>query len=799
MSQRAAPYQLAAIALVACSMLAYEVLLTRICGLRLYHHFGFLVISNCLLGIGASGTLLTLYQDEWKLEPRRYLGRFAVLYLASLPLSYWLMLKYPLPEQLDLSRASMLSSVTLYSLAGAVPFFFGGAVIGMLLTFNPDSVNHLYGADLVGAGLGCLACPALLPLVGAGGVFVFTALLALVGALVISSHGPRRRRVLLAGTTGALLLLLIMPRLDRWFPVPSKGWVDFLRATSRTDEGAAYSVWTANSRIDMFSGSDTAPGGGTCGRGKNQDGLPPHPPAKAIFQDATAGTVAVDYTSHLGALAILNRSTYAAASMLRPGARVFIIGLGGGNDVWATLSQEAASVKAVELNWPIVRIHRTVAHDYTAGFVDDPRVELVVGEGRSALMREASQYDVIQMTGVDTWTALASGAYVLAENYLYTKEAIALMARRLAPNGIIQITRFARDMEALRLLSNVYAALYDAGVSNIEQCIIAIRTPDESLAMLIKKEPFRATERRRLARWARNAGIDIAYMPLETRAGPLVDFLSAADKRAFIDRFPQNISPTTDDRPYFFNFARWDRFFSTKTLANELPSISQGNPLFIVAQLGFSALLSTLLILLPLARRRNLPRRGAAGALAYFASLGLGFILIEIALMQKLTLFLGQPVYSLTVTLFSLLVFTGLGSLVFSGRLPAENPRRAWVVPAALGALTLLFSFTATPLLDRLITLPLGGRVLVAALLLAPFGLVLGIPFAYGVRVIARQNPALLPWAWAINGCFSVVGSILTVVLSMTFGFRTVLFCAAAIYAAGLLALQRGFRASTAP
>jgi spermidine synthase len=796
MSQRAAPYQLVTIALVACSMLTYEVLLTRICGLRLYHHFGFLVISNCLLGIGASGTLLTLYQDKWKLEPRRYLGRFALFYLASLPQSYWLMLKYPLPQQLDLSRASELSSVTLYSLAGAVPFFFGGAVIGMLLSFNPDSVNQLYGADLVGAGLGCLACPSLLPLVGAGGVFVFTALLALVGASVLFAQGPRRRDVLVAGAAGAAVLLFVMPRLDHWFPVPSKGWVDFLRASSRPDDGAAYSVWTANSRIDLISGSPKSPGGGTCGRGKNQKGLPPHPPSKAIFQDATAGTVAVDYTSHPGALAILNRSTYAAATMLRPGARVFIIGLGGGNDVWATLSQGAASVKAVELNWPIVRLHRSVAHDFTAGFVDDPRVELVVGEGRSALMREASQYDVIQMSGVDTWTALASGAYVLAENYLYTKEAIALMARRLAPNGIIQITRFARDMEALRLLSNVYAALQDAGVTSIEQCIVAVRTPDESLAMLIKKEPFGASERRRLSKWARQAGIDVAYMPLETRSGPLVDFLSAADKQVFIDRFPQNISPTTDDRPYFFNFSRWDRFFSQKTLGNELPSISQGNPLFIVAQLGFSALLSALLILMPLLRRRSLPRRGAASALAYFASLGLGFILIEIALMQKLTLFLGQPVYSLTVTLFSLLVFTGVGSLVFSGRLPADNPRRAWVVPAALAVLTLLFSFAATPLQSQLITLPLGGRVLVTAVLLAPFGLVLGIPFAYGVRVIARQNPALLPWAWAVNGCFSVVGSILTVVLSMTFGFRNVLLFAVAIYAAGLLALQRGFRAS---
>ena len=793
--QRAATYRYVTIGLISCSMLMHEILLTRICGLRLYFHFAFLVISNCLLGLGASGTVLTLYQDKWRGEERRQLGRFGVAYLVTLVASYVFLLEYPVPAELDLGTLQHLLTFTLYNLGGAVPFFFGGLVIGMLLTFNPDKVDRLYAVDLVGAGIGCAACPLLLPLVGAGGVFVVSALLGLIAVVstLLERHG--RRALVVGGALGAAGLS-VLPILDREYPVPSKGFVDFIRAMEAADgQTEPYSVWTANSRIDLLTPPSTSKSG-MFGRGSNEAGLPPHPEFRGIAQDASAGTVVINFSDHPEGLELLRRATYSASVRLKEAPQVFIIGLGGGNDAWAAKAHGASRVKAVELNWPIAEIHREVMRPFSRDLVDDPRIEIVVGEGRSELMRDAGAYDVIQMSGVDTWTALASGAYVLAENYLYTQEAIALMYDRLAEGGILQITRFAETMEALRLVSNIHAALESRGVRDASRSIMAVAAPDLVLAVLVKKGAFTDPQEQDLNAWAKSSGLAVWYTPSSPGHELLNRFIRSPDKQRMIREFPRDISPTTDDRPYFFSFTRWDQIFDSRDLANELPSVSQGNPFFILTQLLVSALLSAALVLFPLARRRKMPREGSLGVLGYFASLGLGFIFIEVAAIQKLTLFLGQPVYSLTVTLFCLLVFTGLGSLFLARRVPSEGPR-AWLVPLAIVLAVALFVLITPWMVRTLIGLPLAARVAIVVALLAPLGLALGIPFAYGIRVVSSRSPELLPWAWAINGCFSVCGSILTVVISMNFGFEAVLWTACAIYMLGFVALLTVGRATS--
>jgi hypothetical protein len=268
-------------------------------------------------------------------------------------------------------------------------------------------------------------------------------------------------------------------------------------------------------------------------------------------------------------------------------------------------------------------------------------------------------------------------------------------------------------------------------------------------------------------------------------------FLHSEHKQAFIEDFPRNISATSDDQPYFFNFTRWDKLFRSGLFIDETASVSQGNPLFILMQLAMSLVLSTLLILLPAYRLRGLPGAGAGAGhyLLYFAGLGMGFILFEIAALQKLTLFLGHPTYSITVTLFSVLLFAGIGSLAFAHRL-AVNDARCWIVPVAIAAGIGLLAVASPWLVGSLIGLALPLRVAISVLLLAPTGLLLGIPFAYGIRILDARSPGLIPWAWAINGCFSVIGSILTVVISMNFGFNVVLALSGAIYLGAFWALR---------
>jgi len=776
------------IGLVAGSMLMYEILLTRICALRLFFHFAFLVISNCLLGIGASGALITLYQDNWRRKQKSLLPLFSGVYFLSLLVTYGLLLKYPVPATLELSELSHLIHFTIFNLAGGIPFLTGGLVIGTLLSFNAERVNRLYAVDLIGAGLGCMLCPFLLAWMGAGGVFVFVSLLALV-AFLCAYHARGRGVVLAAGAVVAALGLWLMPSLDAHFPIPAKGRINLteklLADTSRT---RAFSAWSTNSRVDMIAGNPWKKPTITC-LGTKTEGLPPVPEQRLILQDAGAGTLISNFSDHPESLEVLRSSMYFAALRLKESPRVFVIGVGGGNDVWAAKAAGARYVKAVELNAPIIEVHREILPHFSRGLLEDPGIEIIVGEGRSELMRDSGKYDVVQMTGIDTWTALASGAYVMAENYLYTRESIESMYERLADGGIIQIIRFARQMESLRMVSNFFAAFESMGVSDLRDSLMALKTRDGLMALLVKKGEFTAEERLSTDQFAKKHGIVRVYIPGQRTGGPIGRFLAAENKTAFIDEFPRNIAPTTDDRPYFFNFSKWKNPWSTRKDFREPTSISQGNPLLILSQLALSIVLSILLILLPTARLRRASGHGARRYMAYFASLGLGFILIEIALIQKLTLFLGHPVYSITVTLFTVLIFTGLGSLFIAGRISTTS-RSVWFVPVGIALLVGGLMWVSPWLVHGLIALPLPARIAVAGLLLAPISLLLGVPFAYGIRVLHERNAALIPWGWAINGCCSVIGSILSVVISMNFGFNFVLGTAASIYLLGFWALR---------
>jgi len=325
----------------------------------------------------------------------------------------------------------------------------------------------------------------------------------------------------------------------------------------------------------------------------------------------------------------------------------------------------------------------------------------------------------------------------------------------------------------------------------MEHSIVSLATPDKMMAAQIKKGRFTLEEQWKVKDFAEANGIDIVYLPNLPNEGPVPNFIHSKEKAKIIRNFPMNIAPTDDDKPYFFNYARWEHPIASMERLTDIPSASQGNPFFILTQFLIAIVLAAVFILLPVARRSSLPKAGAGRFLVYFSGLGLGFIFIEIAVMQKLTLFLGQPVYSLTVTLFSLLVFTGLGSLTLGERfVPGDS--RILAVPAALTAYVAVFLLVSPALVHHLIGLHVALRIAITVVVLAPLGFILGIPFAYGLRVLHREAPDMVPWAWAINGSLSVIGSIATVIVSMNLGFAAVLVIAVCIYAVAFWALVRG-------
>ncbi|MBM4062886.1 MAG: hypothetical protein FJ265_17595, partial [Planctomycetes bacterium] len=589
------------IALLAASLLAFQVLLTRVCALRLHFHFGFLIISNSLLGIGASGSLLALLDRRWRRDPQAWIAGFALLFVISLPASWAYLLTAQIPETLKFVvdgafRWGEIGRFSAFNLACAVPFFFGGASIGLLLAAHAARVHSVYAADLVGAGLGCLLCPLLLWPVGAGGCFAVTVALA---SLAAWSAWPGRGAAARFGCCAlAVACLAIAPKLDGWWPVPGKRFLDLTQDFTVPQYGRSlYSQWSVNSRVDVL----RLPEGLSFLQARGATAAAMALPQQWwIAQDGDAGTMLSDFGREPEKLELLRWTTYSAAFALKQGSapRVCVIGVGGGPDLWAAKVHDCSLIRGIELNRSILDVHSSVAAEFSAPLGADRRVELVCDEGRSALMRDADHYDVIQLTGIDTWTALASGAYVLAENYLYTVQACRTMYERLAPGGILQITRMAADMETIRLLQNMRAALPAAAQAQFAASVAALSTPDGLRTVMLRKGPYPAAELDKLRRWADEARITVVHLPGEPLDNGVTEYLLAPDQQAFTRQYEYDIRPTTDDWPYFFSFLRWDKPEKAKESLrrHEPTSMVQGNPIFLQLQLGLSAVAAFVLI-----------------------------------------------------------------------------------------------------------------------------------------------------------------------------------------------------------
>ncbi|MFK7741089.1 MAG: hypothetical protein AB8H80_12285 [Planctomycetota bacterium] len=787
------------IAVISASLLAFQVLLTRVCALRLAFHFSFLIISNSLLGIGASGSLLTLFESRWRKNPDAWIWGFSVLYVISLLGTWWFARSFEIPEQMKFQELDWetFQPFAIYNLGLAVPFFFGGGAVGLILSAYSHRVNRLYASDLLGAGAGCLICPILLWPLGAGGALCAVAILGILTVAFVAPKVVRGANWVIAIVLSIAFGVAALSGVDKMFPVPGKKYLQITKERGMSIEGPKdYSRWSANSRIDVI--PTPLPIWVAYGVGAKDKPFVKNPANKAkfgkqkwIMQDGDAGTFVTDYTNSQLSREYLLRTLYAVGGSVKQGMgvegagpRVFIIGVGGGPDVWAHKLLGASYIKGVELNKGVLQVHDRVARGYSEGILDDPNIEFVCDEGRSALMRDDSKYDIIQMTGIDTWTSLASGAYVLAENYLYTVEAVRQMYDHLEEGGLLQITRMGATMERLRMLSNVNQAFVEMGVGDFADSIAVVTAQLDGLTtVLVRKGKFPEAEVQKLEAFLETSGHGVLHMPLrEPRPNRIAAFIGNDDKQKFIDEFPKNISPTTDDQPYFFNFTRWDAPAEQQDAAiDEAVEVSQGNPKFLWYQLGFSAVVALLLIVVPLAfKRRGTKTLHPFRFLVYFSGIGVGFIFLEIALIQKLTLLLGQPLYSIVVTLFSILIFTGIGSFVCGPLI-----RRAWaarLIPLGIAAVTIAIIVYGDDIVARFIGSDFKVRALVAAGMLAPLSLLLGMPFAHGVGLLRKLSPGFVPWAWAVNGSATVVGSVLTVIVSMNFGFSAVLIAAIAIY-----------------
>jgi SAM-dependent methyltransferase len=486
-----------------------------------------------------------------------------------------------------------------------------------------------------------------------------------------------------------------------------------------------------------------------------------------------------------------------AAFRLHPKGEALVIGSGGGVDVVVGLYHGARHVVAVDVNPKTMEFVRGRYASFAGGVFNRPDVEPIVSEGRHFLSRDRRQFDVIQLSGVDTWAALSSGAIALTENFIYTAEAFDEYLAHLKPDGVLGFSRpyFSPPLETMRLSATALAALERRGVSDAFRHLFVIAGQGQAAdgpwaELLVKRSPFTEQEVSGLARWATELGFEVIFDPFVQSDLPL-DYLarpSPADRRARIERFDLNVHPATDDAPFYFQYHRWRDLFRPPPLGAPPPAAM----LVLAASLFQVSVLSALFILYPLRRLRPavaMPRFGRAALFCYFASLGLGFILVEIGLLPKLTIFLGGPAYALAITLFTLLSCAGLGSLLSSRRASDPLELVAKVIPAA-AVLIVLAALSLDTITTRLLGLPLVGRAAASVLLIGPIGLLLGMPFPAGLRYLDVVSPELKPWAWGINACATVVGTSLCMILVTALGFRSAFFVGAAVYALGYVALR---------
>lgn len=780
-----------AIALAAAATLVWEVLLTRVSALRLAFHFSFLVVSNALFAVGVAGVVLTLARARTAGREREWAARACAGLAASLPLTYAFLLSWEVPAQFRLSDVSSSLGLAAFNAVAAVPFLFGGAAIGLLLQASASRVHRVYAADLLGAALGCVATPFVLWGAGAGGALAASIALALLATAALSAPGGRGR---VAAIALATLALAASPFIDARYPVPSKTELQLTAETTfiAGDERLS-SRWSALSRVDV----DRIPEDERS-LFLRTPGVPmPRPEAQAfLMQDGSAGTYIHDYTGTPEALEGLRLSLYALGASVFEPESVFIIGAGGGDDLWAHRASGTQRIKAIELNRAIIDVHEDQLADWSRDLLEAPGVDLVHGEGRSMLLAETERFEMVQMSGIDTWTALQSGAYMLAENFLYTRDAVRDMFGVVDADGAVQVTRFSGDKEALRLLATFREVHAEIGEGDFQRCVACVPA-GSFLSVLVKRTPFTDEEVRRLDAFLERSGAPAVVHPREPGVGALDAFVRSDAPERFIAEYPFDIRPVGDDRPYFFHFHRWNDLGLARRSIDAPTTVTQGNPLFLLGQLAFAALLAVLL-LAPALRAAlsgageggpaaaHAPPRGslAVSALGYFGGIGAGYIVLQVALLQKLVLLVGHPLHSLTVTLFTMLLGTGAGAYLsrraFSGDAPA---RRLWAVPIGLAVVTAAIVLGSEDLFAWAIPRSDALRFALAAAMVAPIGLLLGIPFAHGIEAVERHTPALVPWAWAANAATTVVGSIVAVVVSINFGFDAVFGLGVALYA----------------
>ena len=755
------------VAITSLGTLLVELALTRVFSVVFYYHFAFLAISIALFGLGVGGIFSYAIAGRGRLYES--LGGLALLQAISvIGALAFLISRKGVPNGVEL---------TVVYFASALPFFFTGTILSLVISETMERVDRVYFFDLLGASGGCLL---LLPLLnqfgGPNTVMAAAVLFAVASSLWFHLAGNHRGRV--AGVAAALFLVALIAYNGK------AHWIDIHWAKGQRLPKETYSRWNAFSRIAL------APEPGGSGR-----------MSIIIDADAATGIPSFDW-DHLGpeALHDLLRQGPGFVYQIRPGAKTLVIGPGGGWDVARALASGSKNITGVEIN-PIIAttIMRERYPGLSHGLYFRPEVHIVIEDGRSFVRRSPERYQVLQATLVDTWAATAAGAFALSENNLYTTGAFRDYLDHLTPDGLLSFTRwgFEPPRESLRLLALARQALNQLGETDAWRHIMVIREDAAKLkgwgaqdTVLVFRRPVTPADLDRArAALARQPGLQEIYLPGDPPRNEFARFLLSKDPEAFERTYPFDITPVGDDRPFFFYTVQprdvWSFLLHGGRSAADY-KINRALPL-LFGLVGVSLAATVIMVALPpLLLKTKLPAGGGIRlALLYFICIGAGYILIQVALIQKFILFLGHPTYALTVIVFSMLVSSGLGSYM-SRRIAGSNRAALGIVLCGVTALVILLALAAGPVTQIGTGWPLPWKILTSIGLVAPAGFLMGIPFPTGLARLEARYPAAVRWAWALNAAASVMGSAGAIFLAIYIGLKLTLITGGLLYLGAL-------------
>ena len=764
-----------------------EVLDTRLLSVLTWYHLSFLAVSVAMLGMAAGAVFVFVGGEIFAPErAARLLPWMAMAFAIALPICHVANLVIPFPSVRS-ATPSEIAPLAIATLMLTIPFFLSGVVVTIALTRTNGPIGLLYGADLIGAAGGCLAIIWLLELTDITSTALAAGAIAAIGAACFATHAGMRTR-------GAVLLGLVLAAaaaVNASAARPLGVMYPKSRSLLKDVEAIAYSGWNAHSNVIVRVPEEGPPF--LWGPAADAPQTPVTMALAAI--DGDAGTVITKWDGDPSSIDWVQYDVTSLPYRIRRGD-VAVIGVGGGRDVLTAIWAGNPRITGIEINDVLVGILQSRYRDF-AKVAAHPGVTLVHDEARSYLTRAPGRFDVLQMSLIDTWAATGAGAFTLSENGLYTRDGWRVFLRALTPTGVFSVSRWYDPdavSETTRLLSLAVASLIDLGLADPRQHMILV-TRERIATLLVSRSPFTSGDAATIRSIAEKHGFQVRVAPWEPGADERLRNIASARSAAGLDLATRDaifdFTAPTDNRPFFFNMLKPRGFLQQSSGSGGVVSgnLRATRTLLALAVIAFVLVLAIIACPLVATGRPPVPGGIFAASLAYFAIIGFAFMLIQIAFLQRFSVYLGHPTYTFSIILFLMILAAGLGSLA-SESIDIARPRLVWL-PLGIATTVLIATVLLQPAINLTVGWGLPGRTMVVATFVTPLAFALGCCFPVGMRLVHGHSDQLTAWMWGVNGACGVMASILAVMGSMWLGIHINLVAAGLMYALLAVPMRR--------